>query len=136
MHSTYHDYRDATGDDLPDTLATGLGWFSLGLGLAEILAPRMITRAVGLEGREILVRGYGVREIAAGAGILATQGSGRAPWMWSRVGGDMLDIVTVAGALNRRGAPKGNIGLATAALAGVTLVDLWCARRLTDRVAR
>ena len=129
-------YPRHEGDNLPDTLATGLGWFSLGLGLAEILAPHAITRAIGLEGREGLVRGYGLREIAAGTGILATQGSGRAPWMWSRVGGDMLDMATVAGALNRRGAPKGNIGVALAALAGVTLVDAYVAGRLSDRAAR
>ena len=126
----------ASHDDLPDRLATGLGWFSLGLGLAEILAPRTITRAVGLEGREGLVRAYGLREIAAGAGLLAAQGSERAPWMWGRVAGDMLDIATVAGAMNRRGAPRGNIGMAIAALAGVALVDAYCARRLSDQAAR
>lgn len=75
--------RNGDHDDLPDRLATGLGWFSLGLGLAEILAPRTITRAVGLEGREGLVRGYDLREIG-GAGILATRGPERAPWMWGR----------------------------------------------------
>lgn len=28
-------------------LATGLGWFSLGLGLAEIFAPKKLGRALG-----------------------------------------------------------------------------------------
>lgn len=31
-----------------DQLAKALGWFSLGLGLAELLAPRRITRALGM----------------------------------------------------------------------------------------
>lgn len=71
--------RNGSHGDWPDRLATGVGWFSLGLGLAEILAPQMITRAVGFEGREGLIRGYGAREIAAGMGILASQGSARSP---------------------------------------------------------
>lgn len=128
--------RNDGQDDVADRLATGLGWFSLGLGLAEILAPGTITRAVGLERREGLVRGYGLRELGVGAGILAARGSDRAPWMWGRVAGDMLDIATVAGALNRRGAPTGRIGVAIAALAGVTLVDAYVAGRLSDRAAR
>jgi hypothetical protein len=33
-----------------------LGWFSIGLGLAEILAPRALCRALGMEGREALVQ--------------------------------------------------------------------------------
>jgi len=34
-----------------DALARGLGWFSIGLGLAEVLAPRTLTRALGLDGQ-------------------------------------------------------------------------------------
>ncbi|MBV9236210.1 MAG: hypothetical protein JOZ94_10300, partial [Xanthobacteraceae bacterium] len=49
-----------------DKLARALGWFSIGLGLAELIAPNSITRALGLRGKEGLVRSYGAREIAAG----------------------------------------------------------------------
>ena len=52
----------------PDSLARALGWFSLGLGLAELLAAPRITRSLGLRGKERLIRAYGVREIAAGIG--------------------------------------------------------------------
>jgi len=41
-----------------------LGWFSIGLGLAEVLAPRSLTRGLGMEGHEQLMQAYGVREIA------------------------------------------------------------------------
>ena len=123
-------------DSLPNALAGGLGWFSFGLGLTELLAPQLVTRALGMEGREGLVRSYGLREIAAGAGILATDGAGRAPWMWARVGGDLLDIATVARASNGGRTPKGTTGATLAMLAGVTLVDAWCASRLSGGESR
>jgi hypothetical protein len=51
-------------------MVRGLGWFSIGLGLAEVLAPRALTRGLGMEGNEQIVRAYGLREIATGIGIL------------------------------------------------------------------
>ena len=51
----------------PDRLARGLGWFSLALGAVELMAPGHITRTLGLEGKEALVRAYGAREVASGA---------------------------------------------------------------------
>jgi len=110
-----------------DALATGLGWSSIGLGLAELLSPRLVTRSLGMEDSEDLIRLYGLREIAVGAGILGTSGSARAAWLWARVAGDLLDIATVAGARHRPGTPNGDI----AALVGVTLVDACCAARLS-----
>ncbi len=105
-----------------DTLAHGLGWFSIGLGIAEIAAPGAIARAVGLEGKEGLIRAYGAREISAGALALtdATQ-----PAIWSRVGGDLLDLGTLAiGYSNAREDQKKGATIAIATVAAVTLVDL------------
>ena len=50
-------------------LAQGLGWFSIGLGLAELLAPGNLARFLGMEERTELIRVYGMREIATGLGI-------------------------------------------------------------------
>jgi len=109
-------------------LADGLGWFSIALGLAEVFAPRSLTSALGMQGREGLVQAYGLREIAAGIGILASKDP--TPWVWSRVGGDALDLATLAGGLNDN--PKReNVGIALAAVAGVTLLDVVCAQALT-----
>src|SRR4051812_26594880 len=48
----------------PRRLAAGLGWFSIGLGLLELLAPRFVGRISGGDGRRTgLIRLYGVREI-------------------------------------------------------------------------
>ena len=121
---------EASGE-FGDALATGLGWFSLGLGSAELLEPRLVTRSLEMEGSESLVRLDGLREIAVGAAILGTSGSARAPWLWARVAGDLLDIGTVGGARHDPGTHKGTIGAALAALTGVTLVDAYCASRLS-----
>jgi hypothetical protein len=115
-----------------DSLARGLGWFSIGLGLAEILMPRAMARGLNMRGRESLLLLYGLREIVTGIGLLAA--SRRTPWMWGRVAGDALDIATLASAMQpaRRLGPA--IGLA--AVAGVTAVDIANAAALTARDRR
>ena len=76
-----------------DTLAQFLGWFSLGLGTAQVTAPRLMCRLVGArdEGAAALVmRTMGVREIVQGVGILTRPRPTR--WLWSRVAGDGIDL--------------------------------------------
>src|SRR3954454_4208212 len=79
----------------PDQLGKALGWFSLGLGLVELLAPHRITRALGMEGKETLVRAYGAREISSGLISLSTE---KTLGLWSRVAGDGIDIATLLAA--------------------------------------
>ena len=116
-----------------DRLGRALGWFSLGLGLTELLAPGQLTRALGMEGREGLVRAYGAREIAAGILTLSTE---RPLGLWSRVAGDALDIATVMAAAGRNERKRGAVGLALVALAGVTLLDLAAAQAVSARHSR
>lgn len=115
-----------------DAISTALGVFSLGLGCLELAAPRTITRHLGAEGHEDLVQAYGVRELAAGCGVLATSGRARAPWMWSRVVGDVLDIATVASLGGSAARERGRVAQSVLLLAGVTVVDAYCARRLGE----
>ncbi len=122
--------RPGHPDSATDALARGLGWFSIGLGLAELLAPRRITRALAMEGQETLVRAYGVREIATGIGILASKDP--TPWIWGRVAGDALDLATLAGQLKGGNRHAGNVGVAIAAVAGVTALDILCAQTLSS----
>lgn len=121
--------------DTARTVAEGLGWFSIGLGLFELLAPRQLTRTLGLRGSEALVQFYGLREIAAGIGILSSKDP--TPWLWGRVGGDALDVATLASGLPEHNPRRGNVGLALAAVAGVTLLDVLAAQSLSaDRERR
>ena len=113
-----------------DALARGLGWFSIGLGVAELFAGRRIARALGMEEHTGLIRAYGAREIMTGVGILAL-GDAK-PWIWGRVAGDALDLGTLATGLDERNRQRENVGLALAAVAGVTLLDVLCARALSE----
>jgi hypothetical protein len=109
-------------------LANLLGWFSLGLGAVELLAPDRLERWLGVEGREALVQAYGLREIGTGIGILANRRP--AEWVWGRVAGDALDLGTLATALSPENPRRRNVLLAMAAVAGVTALDVLCARQL------
>ena len=83
-----------------DHLATGLGWFSLALGTAELAAPRAVARLIGIPDDPRLLsvlRAFGAREIASGAGLLSQ--AGRAGWAWSRVGGDAIDLAKIGAVL-------------------------------------
>jgi hypothetical protein len=128
---SYRDARYNQSRTPAETLATGLGWFSIGLGLAEMFAPRALCRALGMEGREGLVRGYGVREVMTGMAILTSHDP--TPWIWGRVGGDALDIATLATGFEGDNPQKENVGLAMGAVLGVTALDLLCAQRLTSQ---
>ena len=114
-----------------DALARGLGVFSIALGLVEVFAARSLTRALGMNGNETLVQAYGAREIATGIGILAS--SDPTPWIWGRVGGDALDIATLVTGLGEDNRNRGNIGMALAAVAGATALDIYCAQALSSQ---
>ncbi|MGN6642365.1 MAG: hypothetical protein ACTHKU_05125, partial [Verrucomicrobiota bacterium] len=49
-----------------ESLARGLGWFSIGLGLAGLLAPRRLGRTAGVGEHPGLIRLIGLRELASG----------------------------------------------------------------------
>lgn len=107
-------------------LADGLGWFSIGLGMAELLAPGLVARGIGMRGKEGLLRFYGMREIATGIGILSARD--KTPWIWGRVAGDVLDVGTVAARSRRKAGGSPALGLAM--LVGVTAVDVACGNAL------
>jgi len=110
-------------------LAQGLGWFSIGLGVAEAVAPERLARFLGMERSAQLIRLYGIREIVTGLGILARQDP--VPGLWARVGGDALDLATLAPGLGPGNPQRQNVALAVAAVAGVTALDVVCARALS-----
>ncbi len=109
-----------------ERLAKGLGYFSLALGLAEAIAPGAVCRGLGLRGREDLVRAYGAREIATGMAILASHDP--APWIWGRIGGDAIDLATLASAMRDADEEeRRSLSLAMVAVAGIAALDVACA---------
>lgn len=106
-------------------VAEGLGWLSVVVGLAEILAPRSLARLIGA-GRATFVRSCGIREIVAGMGILAGRRTGF--WLWARVAGDVLDLATLARMLGRDNPRRGAATAAFGSVLFVTLLDVYCAQ--------
>jgi uncharacterized membrane protein len=109
----------------PDRLARGLGWFSLGLGLSAVAAPRCLARLIGVsdDGDTCAVlRAVGLREIATGIGIVAQ----RRPtgWLWARVGGDVMDLALLGSALKSDEVRRPRVVAAAVAVIGVMALDL------------
>lgn len=111
-----------------DRLARGLGYVSIALGVAELVAPAAICRAAGMRDLETVVRSYGAREIATGVAILGSHDP--EPWIWTRVAGDLADIATVAAGAQQDSHSRGRSAFALATLGAVALVDLACATGL------
>jgi uncharacterized membrane protein len=112
-----------------DGLAEVLGWASVGLGVPLVAAAGPITRGVGVgDGpkQRNLARVVGGRELVAAAGLLFP--STRPRWIWSRVGGDAMDLMVLGRALRHHsGRGRSRTLAATAAVAGISAVDLYAA---------
>ncbi len=106
-----------------DRFAVGLGWFSVGLGLAELLMPEMVANLAGVSGHHALLRGLGARELASGIGILASRPQ-PAGWLWGRVAGDIMDLSCLSAAFSAPGAHRFRTLAATASVLGIAGLDL------------
>lgn len=116
-----------------DRLGKALGWFSVGLGLAELIAPAQITRALGMEGKETLVRAYGAREIGAGILCLSID---KPIGLWNRAAGDAIDIATLLTGMKSSNQKRDNVMLALAVVLGVTALDVLAAQATTSQHRR
>ena len=105
----------------PDKLARALGWFSVGLGITELVAPGQLARVLGLQGKEGLLRAYGARELASAIPTLSVD---KPVGLASRLAGDALDLATLTSALHRNNPKRNNAAIATALVVGVTLLDI------------
>lgn len=114
-------------------LARGLGWFSIGLGAAELFAPKAVSRLIGVNNHKTLIQLMGVREIAAGIGVLTEENPEKS--MTARVSGDALDLALLGVGLASGKSNKTRILAATAAVAGVTALDVLCRKQLSNGVS-
>ena len=113
-------------DHQPEPLATFLGLFSVGLGLAELLAPHKVADLTGVRYPRLL-QVYGARELLAGVNILISKRP--AQTLQARVAGDVMDLATLGYAYaNGTAADRPKVLAAAAAVAGVTALDIVCAR--------
>jgi len=111
-------------------LAKGLGWFSVALGVVEFLWPGHVAKAIGFnrEDHAKVVRGYGAREVAAGAMmLLKPDNPGGA---WGRVGSDVVDLGSLTQA-KPVGKQKIGLGIAVGLVLAALAIDLLAAKELT-----
>lgn len=107
------------------SLQKTLGWLSLGLGAAAILAPAATARLLGVRNSRATrrtLRAVGVRELGVGTGLLSTR---RAPatWTWLRVAGDAVDLALLSAAARSRGSRQKRVAGSMAAISGVLALD-------------
>jgi uncharacterized membrane protein len=119
--------------------AHALGWCSLALGLAQMAAPATVANLTGIQadkGQCALLRSpaYGMREVAAGIGLL-TQPD-KSSWLWTRVVGDVIDIGTLIAALGSPRNDRKRVVASLTAVLGITALDVICAQKLTGAAAR
>jgi hypothetical protein len=110
----------------------GLGAFSVGLGLAELLAPRVVARWIGVSESAIaarVLRGLGIREIANGVCLFVRPSS--SVWLWSRVIGDLMDLALLGEEFRLPRTKHARLAAAVAAVLGVTAVDALSAVQLS-----
>lgn len=128
--ATHHTWRPQNVTDLdPAQITTGLGWFSIGLGLVELFGPRRLTRTFGASYQTPLYQLAGVRELASGIGLLLSRD--KSPWLWARAAGDAMDIALLGIGHGRH--RKGRVVTALLTLAGIAALDLWTAQRMQER---
>jgi uncharacterized membrane protein len=113
------------------SLVQALGWLSVGLGVAALLAPQAISQRIGSRGHALVARLCGARELVCGIGLL----SGRSPerWLWARVAGDAIDLGLLGGAMSSPRNDRARTLAATVAVLGLTGVDVFAARRARER---
>ena len=103
-------------------LGAALGWLSVGLGVANLLAPRAMARMAGMPEWPAVMRVMGVRELVSGVGLLS-QPDNQA-WRWTRVAGDAMDLGIVGVAAASPGADHRRLAMTAMTLASIGAVDL------------
>ena len=137
-HSLTKHQGNDLGGRLPDgsSMAQGLAWFGLGLGLAEVVAPSTLAHLVGVPDKpatRATLRALGAREIASGAAIMSARSS-PVP-VWARVVGDAIDLAVLGLALGARRTRTPRVLVAMAAVAGVAALDVFTALRMGRSIA-
>ena len=130
-HVTYEGPRAAKGPN--EKLADFLGWFSVGLGVSQIVMPRVVSKICGIDDSDsntVLMRALGMRELTSGVGILTQEHP--TSWVWSRVAGDVMDLALLGKAFSNDENHRGRTTFATAAVLGVLALDVLSAQQLAQ----
>jgi uncharacterized membrane protein len=75
----------------------------------------------------------GLRDITSGIGILSRPRP--TGWVWTRVGGDLMDLALLGKALQSDDANQSRVAAASAAVLGVTVLDFMTGRQLGEEAS-
>ncbi|HEV7299284.1 MAG TPA: hypothetical protein VGN72_07960 [Tepidisphaeraceae bacterium] len=120
---------------LVDTRAAhALGWASIGIGLAEIAAPRQVQHMMGLDDTAThrgVLRVLGLREVLHGVSILAEDRPSAAlsDALRMRVVGDVLDTAVLGVAAAKTKSPA-SFAAVVLSVFGIGIMDTVVAARL------
>jgi len=103
-------------------LGTALGWISIGIGVANLLAPRAVARTAGLPDWPLLMRAMGLREIVSGVGLLR-QPDNQA-WRWVRVAGDAMDLTLLGISAAHPASDRRRLASTALAVMSISAIDL------------
>jgi len=113
------------------TMARSIGYFSIALGLAEVLMPTQLGELAGVSrSHRSFLPALGLREIAHGLGILRSAKPTTA--VWTRVGGDALDLAYLGASFVSDDSNKRRLVGTTLAILGVAALDVFCAQKLSS----
>jgi uncharacterized membrane protein len=114
-------WHDAGASSL--TSARSLGILSLALGAGALLMPGGLARLGGLDPHRRLLPWVGLRELAAGVGLMSSRNP--TPWLWSRVVGDGMDLAVILGSLlSGRNPRRLSAGVTAAVVGAITAIDV------------
>ena len=117
-----------------DSLATALGWASIGLGVPLTTAPGQTLDAIGVEEDDTtraIALAVGAQEYTAAAGILALERPRPVVSLWSRVAGDITHLALLGAAWNSKRTDGRRLAGAMAFVAGCAVLDTIAAVRFS-----
>ena len=125
-----HHYRPAGLRDRDQAVNSGIAWFSVALGMTQILAPDALARLIGVRpssNSRTTMRAIGARELATGFGLLSNAKS--TSWLWTRFAGNVVDLSLLGTGVGRRADDRQRAMRAALAVGGVAALDLYAASR-------
>jgi uncharacterized membrane protein len=111
-----------------------IGWFALGRGVAQLVAPRAAAEVAGIRPDDVAVRAMGVREIVTGLGVLTS--ARPKDWMWARVISDWMDLAYLGNEFVADGTQRAHLAGTGALLTGLTAMEMFSGSQLSSLPAR
>ena len=110
-------------------LARSIGWLSVGVGLALVVAPKLTVRVFGMGERPNLGRFLGMRDLVIGAGLLSRR-ENPAPWLRARALSDAGDATLLLAGAASGVFPRGRAMFGFAVASAFSVFGFILTRRL------